>query len=189
MSAFSSALENALHGFKNGYTVRVATYDFGQVVQLTGAPRIKVQRWCDAEIIRTAGGGSQGKRREFSFRNVVEIAVCNDLRVISLAEPGMRSVINSLNAIWDQPEEPLFPNQPKGKKYRDASHLWLAVERFEVPEGLVGNRDEGNTFETLSHYPVTPEMLTTRAADDVGIAIPIARIVANLERATGDRLS
>jgi DNA-binding transcriptional MerR regulator len=161
-------------------------YSFAEVLQHTGVSRNRVMRWADAGIVQTSGGGSQGKRREFSFRTLVEIAVCDELRGLGVAEPQLRQIIDSLNAYLDQPEDPINWRDPDGPKNRDAAILWIAFQRYSDPE-----------MEVLAVYPVTPENLISRLTNGVvdgsgvaesGIAVPIARIVADLERATGDRL-
>lgn len=161
----------------------MATYDFAQVLAHTSVDRNRTQRWCDAEIIRTAGGGSQGKRRAFTFRNLVEIAVCDELRGLGVSEPALRTVVESLNAIWDQPDAPIN-RQPDSPTYRDATILWLALQHYDPPIG-----------DGIAVYPVTPADLIARLTDgaadgsglaETGIAIPIARIIADLERRTGD---
>jgi hypothetical protein len=141
-------------------------------------------RWADAGIIKTGGGGSQGKRREFTVRNLIEIVVCDELRGLGMNEPRLHRTVRDLNTMWNQPDDPTGFGPAK---YRDATILWLAFQRYSDPE-----------MEIVATYPVTADnlikRLTTGESDgsgvaESGIAIPIRRIVLDLEAKTGDRLA
>lgn len=161
-------------------------YDFAEVLAHCGnrLTRNKLARWCDAGIIHPDGGGSPGKRREFSFRNVIEADVCNELHGLNVTEEGMRRITQNLNILWDQPDDPINHREPDGPKNRDATILWIALQHHDDPIG-----------DSICTYPVTPENLISRLTDgavggsgvaESGIALPIGRIIADLERATGD---
>ena len=101
----------------------------------------------------------------------------------------MRRVVRDLNTIWDQPGDPMNVRRPDHPTYRDATILWLAFQRSINPDG--------SDSAGVHVYPVDEQdlvsRLTTGDADgsgitESGIAIPIARIIADLEQATGDVL-
>jgi len=165
-------------------------YSFAQLLEYTGVPQNRAIRWLNAGIIEAAsGGGSQGVRREFSLKNLIEMAVCDELRALGLSEPTLRSVVHSLQAIWSQPNEPITSR--RSVTYRDAPILWLALQRFAPP-------DRPDTIEEmLAVYPVDAFDLERRVTDgmadgtgiaETGIAVPLGRITRDLEAKTGDVL-
>jgi hypothetical protein len=183
-------------------------YDFAEVLAYCDITRNKLARWCDAGIIQPGGGGSQGKRREFTFRNLVEVAVCDELHGLGVNEGQMRRIVGDLNTIWNQPDDPMT-ERPDGPTYRDMTILWLALVRFDEPTEApriwsATGPDRTQVAErgalSCEHVAVCPmdatelvRRMTPSAAGgsgfaETGIAIPIARIIAHLERATGDSL-
>jgi len=164
-------------------------YSLGDVLEFTEVDRNRLMRWLNAGIITTAGGGSQGVRREFSFRNLIEVAVCDELRGLGVNEDGLRRTVQDLQTIWNQPDDPTSGG-PDAPTVRDAIVLWIAFQRHSHPVS-------GEPIEGIHLYPITAAQLLSRVTDgladgsgiaETGIAVPIARIVANLERQTGDTL-
>ncbi len=95
----------------------------------------------------------------------------------------MRAVVRNLNAILDQPDTPTNHRFPE-TTYGNAPILWLAFQRSDAGEAVVV-------------YPVDAvdliSRLTTGDTDgsgiaESGIAIPIRRMIADLEASTGDTL-
>jgi DNA-binding transcriptional MerR regulator len=164
------------------------TYEAREVLEHTGVTRNRLIRWTDAGIIRPAeAAGGKGTRRPYTFRNEVQVAVCDELRGLGVGEPGMRKVVDALDAHWNRPDAPINWRDPDGPKNRDAAILWVAFQRYVDPD-----------MEVIAAYPVTPENLISRLTDgavdgssiaESGIAIPIGRIIADLETKTGDTLA
>jgi hypothetical protein len=164
-------------------------YTLNEALDHTGVDRMRLQRWCDAEIIKTGGGGAQGRRREFSFRNLIELVVCDELRGLGYNEPAMRWVVENLNSIWDQPDAPSNSRRRDAPTYRDAPIIWIAFHR--LTDSIHGD------YEAVAMFPVDAADLvsrvTTGEADGSGVAatgtaIPIGRIIHDLEAQTGDKL-
>lgn len=166
------------------------SYELRDAAALTiGVERMRlIRRWADIGLIPYVGGGEQGVRRGFSLRGLVKIVVCDELRGLYVAEPGFRRVVNDLDAILDQPDEPLNWRNPDGPKHRDAVVLWIAFQRHQI---------DGVDTEGLHIYPESAagliERLTSGEADgsgiaESGIALPLRRIITDLEEQTGEKL-
>jgi hypothetical protein len=160
-------------------------YDSAEVLTHCDVTRNQLARWCDAGIIQTSGGGSPGKRREFTFRNLVEVAVCADLHALGVTEAQMRGTVRDLSAIWDQPDGPIDSSRADKPTHRDMTILWLALHRADTLIEVDGIARR----EFVAAMPADATFLVNRLTTgdgESGIAIPIARIIADLERRTGD---
>ena len=75
------------------------TYNRSDVLDIAGQVGVKVppqhlSRWLDAKIIvPRGGGGSQGQRREFDLRNILEVIVAERAHSLSLNEAGIRALV------------------------------------------------------------------------------------------------
>jgi len=162
----------------------MSDYTFGDVLRYNGLSRNELKRWTQAGLIRPALVAGDNPRR-FSARNLVEAAVCDELRGLEMSESLVAYVLKNLNALWDYPDAPINISDPTGAKNRDATILWIALEHYDEPIG---------TAKAI--YPVTPQNLISRLTDgdvdgsgvaESGIALPIGRLIADLEQRTGDR--
>jgi hypothetical protein len=131
-------------------------YDFAEVLAHCDLTRNRLASWCDAEIIQAVGGRSSGKRREFSFRNLIEARVCDELRGLGVTEASMPIVVQSLNVIWDQPDAPIN-ERPDSPTFRDAI-LWMAFQRLINPIN-------DSEMESVNIYPVDFDDLKSRLTD------------------------
>ena len=73
-------------------------FGFGEVAKLTGVPRTRLIHWTQAGLI-TAGvreAQGTGHHRVFSFRNLVEVAVANELAQYGIGVTTIRRVLTML---------------------------------------------------------------------------------------------
>src|SRR5262245_5664478 len=84
------------------------TYGFRQVLAHTGVTRSQLQHWTEDGLIQpyTAADG-QGTRNAYTFHNLIEVAVCKQLRGLGLAQTALGVVIDGLHRLWTDPTVPL----------------------------------------------------------------------------------
>jgi hypothetical protein len=152
-------------------------YTFAEALEYTHVDRNRLMRWADEGIVRTTGGGSQGKRREFSLRMLAEVAVCDELRFLQVDERLLRQAVTVLNQWWDGqlPES------------RGATVLWIGHQR--VPD-LVLDVD-GAVKAARAHLVAEPDFPKDRLADTERVLRNklSGMVAARPEMETGDVLT
>lgn len=152
----------------NGTCVdRVRSYEFAKSLALTDVTRSSLTRWCDAGIIQpVGGGGGKGRRRQFGFRNLVEIAVAERARRLMLNEAGISAVVDAVRRC--SPEQ-LRPSTPH-----------LVFFGFESEAG-----------DDPQLEPIAVVLAAGGTEDELnsgywGVVIGLADIVWRLQQATGE---
>jgi hypothetical protein len=155
------------------------TYELREVAALLEKPARQIRRWADIGIIPVAGGGSQGLRREFTQRNLVEIAICDQLRRVGVPEPVFGVIVQTLDWKWQR--------DPPGELFR----TWVNVLWVRFPHAP---EYEDVTIDNIAAKGREPAVMLVPASDvqvDVlegffGIALPLLPIVQDLEQKTGE---
>jgi hypothetical protein len=164
-------------------------YHFGDVLRYSDISRTVLMRWADIDLIKTAGGGSPGRRREFSFRNLVEVLVCHELHWFGLPESLLADVVRNLNRLWDGALEVLGGADGATVTEPQTYYLVLGHIRFSEPP------DE-TVQHTLMMQFVDPTRLLALLDDggdgsgfeQTAIVVPVSKIIDDLEAKTGDKL-
>lgn len=165
----------------------MADYTFGDVLRHNNLTRNQLNRWVQAGLIRPVVVEGQ-RLRHFTARNLVEAAVCDELRGFGLSEVLSARVIKALNVYWDQPDAPI-DERPNAPTVRDCPILWIGFVRFTL-----GADDElhEDLLIRLTDLATIGQFLTGPAGEGVddgaesGIAIPLHRLIRDLETKTGD---
>src|SRR5262245_51132805 len=156
-------------------------YEFADVVDHTRIDRNQLRRWCEIGLVKTGGGGSQGKRRVFSLWNLIEVVVLDELHFFGFSERAMDDAICSLRQHWTQGlAEP-----------RHSLVAWFARQRLGV-----GPTNEPPYTDILLlriiDATMTAHALTEPAAfqslPEVGLLVPLGRFIQLIEAVTGDVL-
>ena len=143
------------------------TYRFREVLSLTGASRSQLIHWTDVELIaaysETTG---TGHHRRFSFRNLVEVRVAVLLAGYGLPVRTMAFIIGQVRG------------------HLNEAH---ALDRDEVV-WVPGNLAQISRIWTGSAQELAAEMGQRFFKDQAGLLIHVGGILADLAKATGDRL-
>src|SRR5262249_32016517 len=143
----------------------------------------QLQRWTEEDVIRpyTAGDG-KGTRRAYSFRNLIEVAVCKHLAHLGLDHTTMRDIVKHLHRLWTDPKVPLA--QP----IQWAAYLRVRLRPYTAAEpGVMLKLVDGQTFTTLLDESNATDVMTGNTAIiEAAIALPIGRIIHDITTRTGD---
>ena len=169
-------------------TPPTTTYEFRTVLEHTGVKRNQLQRWTDAAIIRAQGASGRGTRRAYTFRNLVEVVLCDRLQRLGMTEATMVKAVAALHYEW--------LCGPTSWLTVGHDTLWLRLSPRDTRrnEGRIEYAGEfGHTTLSTAAPLLTVESYLVVAANirdgDFGLAIPLRDIVTTLEARTGDRLS
>jgi DNA-binding transcriptional MerR regulator len=174
------------------------TYEFREVLEHTGVPRNQLQRWTDAAIIRARGGAGKGTRRAYTFRNLVDVAICDRLHRLGVTEATMLKAVAAFHASlqWGRDAWLHQPVPPNVGMFTGGHHLlWLRIPSQRMgPESRIEYAGEfGLTTMRAGVAMLTVESDANVAQHiregDFGIVVPLLDIVKNLEAKTGDLLS
>jgi hypothetical protein len=168
-------------------TTYVRTYEFREVLDLTGVARSQLTRWTDAGIIEPRGGGGKGCRRAYSLRNLVEVVICDRLHRLGVTETTMRKAVAVLAYAWVSGARTAF----------QVGHdtLWLRInpKLARAPDARIDDAAEFLVTTTSRAAPILSVVSHQEIAAHIrdgyfGIAINLNDIVTDLETRTGDRL-
>ena len=183
-------MEQSTTALRPRQATRQHRYSLAEVLAYTQVPDVRVKRWLAAGIIQpVGGGGSQGVRREFSLKNLIEIVCCNTLHMMGLTEPARQIFVQMLRDVWARPTMPISNQDPASLLWRDAPFLW-----FGIQTGMVDDEWQETLglapcdFPTLQRY-ITGDLGSNLPALPLsGIVIPLQHITRELEARTGDVL-
>lgn len=161
------------------------TYRFGEVVEINGLTSNQLKRWTQIGLIVPTGTGSPDAGwRRYTIRNVIEARICDRLRQLHVDEALLHAVVKALNRTWDGEAMVLVADQdyPKPASEVPVFHLSISLQQVSFPP-------DTTVHETYLLQIVDPARLSTIfAEDDSGIFISVSKIVADVERQTGDVL-
>lgn len=115
------------------------SYAFGEVIETVGVRRNQLVRWTDTGTIRPdlGGAGSSGKHRQFSFRNLVQVAVAG---VLDGAGYGLADIARILKHLDRESEDFGGTSVWTELRSRRGRRRWrFLVETWGVPESLPEN--------------------------------------------------
>lgn len=112
-------------------TIFSAKFSTGQVVEAAGVAHETLQNWMKRDLVighkQIEGGGSQGRHRQFSFFNVMEIAVAKAL--IDVGMTDLQAAFRAADAFAHAGQGPLpgTPERAPGCPFKDAPGITLIV--------------------------------------------------------------
>jgi hypothetical protein len=164
------------------------SYTFGDVVEINGLTTNQLKRWTQIGLIKPQGKGDPSAGwRKFTFRNLIEARVCDQLRALNVAEALLQQVVHNLTRLFDGADLVLGVDDV-GKVFRDVPvyYLYIGRVRFSLPPDETEHERLMLQWCDPARLHAILDSETDSGVSETGIVIPVSRIITDLERLTGD---
>lgn len=165
------------------------SYQLQQAVDWIGIPARQLRRWMDAGVVPVAGGGSQGRPRELTKRNLLQFLVCDRLQRLGAGEAAMRRAAETIDyyfANWSA----ATLLQRVGDTFTGKTVLWISMTSHQVRRYDARIEHTDRPLDRAApnvRFLFPPEVQAELIDGRFGVAISIAPLVAEIEKQTGEK--